>query len=902
MNDRPTAMFRGRTDAKAGTPRRNGLTNRIMILTACCVAISTLALGVISYLKIRSEADAIAQISLRAEVQLLSQRFYRDYYLIANDLETIAQTPPIQGLIRSLQNGGVDPRDGSTTELWRTRLATIFQAVLRGRKTYFQFRYITVDDNGRELVRVDKTMHGLATMPEEQLQQKANEPYFLQAMSAPVGKVTFSDVTYNRENGQEDGARIPTLRGMFPVEAPDGTRFGFLVININYETMLQNAFREISPERHTFVVNDLGDYMEHSVTGGQTSHRLELHDNLTRPVPAVLRKVISSNEDGLFQTAETVGYYVRQDGDFGQASANLGVFIAVPKQQYYASANRTGLEFLLLGLMLIGASTMIATFIARRLMQPLSTLTNTVRFSGPDDRLDELPTDRNDEIGELAAAIQSRNIGLIEGRKRANAIINNVVDGLILVNDMGKIVEFNPSCERIFGYSAEEIIGSNVSKLMTEKDAKSHDLYLQRFREGLGGKTIDILRELEAVDKGGRVFPIELAINVVRVNGKTKYSGVIRDISERKEIERLRGEFVSTVSHELRTPLTSIRGSLSLIETMATEELPPKVHQLLSMAQKNTERLIVLVNDILDFEKLRSNKTQYDFKQLDLNEEVRKAIELNQGYADDAGITLIAELMPTQLLVSIDPGKFQQILSNLISNAVKFSNDEGRVLVRTGVSGQRARIEIKDQGEGIPDAFKALVFQPFSQADGGPTRRQNGTGLGLNIAKRLVDGMHGEIDFTSVTGEGTVFWIEFPLQNLIKVSGGISTSIFSENRVRALHLEDDTDFHIVLGTGLDGDLDLIHARSLAEAKSLVEQHSFDLVIIDRMVKDGEGLDLINHIPHPERTKIVVVTAKDENVHHINVDEILVKSRTRPGEFVNRFAAIVDEIKAKKRCA
>ena len=111
-----------------------------------------------------------------------------------------------------------------------------------------------------------------------------------------------------------------------------------------------------------------------------------------------------------------------------------------------------------------------------------------------------------------------------------------------------------------------------------------------------------------------------------------------------------------------------------------------------------------------------------------------------------------------------------------------------------------------------------------------------------------------------------------------------------------------TDFHIVLGTGMDGDLELVHARTIVEARRLLEEYTFDLIIIDRMLKDGEGLDLIKYVPNPDKTKIVVVTARDENIHHIYVDDILVKSRNRPGDFVNRFAVIVDEIKERKRCA
>ncbi|WP_299817538.1 ATP-binding protein [uncultured Roseibium sp.] len=878
---------------------RSSLKKRTLILTAFCVALSTLTIGTLSYVRIRSETLQLAEIHLATEAQLLSQRFGFDYHLIANDLKTIAETPPIQGMIRSMKNEGVDPLDGSTDALWRSRLATIFQAVLRGRPEYFQFRYIGVEDAGRELVRVDRTRYGLKVKRSEELQQKKLESYFKFAVEAPSGDVVFSDISYNREYGQQDGAYIATLRGMMPIDDEDGNRFGFLVINVNYETMLQSAFSEINPKRHTIVVNGWGDFMEHNLGMQQPVYRLEMNGNLTRPLPDIVRRVQETAEDrGLFYTADEVGYFIRNTSYFSQASANLGVIVIVPKKDWYAAATQSRNEVLIVGLIVILISTLFAVIFTRSMMQPLSDLANAVRHSSDEDRFEYLPTDRDDEIGELASAIQKRNSELMESRTRASAIVNNVVDGLILIDGYGLIEQFNPSCERMFGYSASEAIGCNIKTLMKPEDAKPHDGYLKRYRDGLGGRTLDITRELEAVDKSGRVFPIELSINAVKLNGTTKFSGVIRDISQRKEIDRLRKEFVSTVSHELRTPLTSIRGSLTLIDTMAPDDLPPKVFQLIGMARKNTERLIQLVNEILDFEKLRANKTKFEMKILDLNGEIEKALELNQGYAVDAGIQLDAELADSEILLSLDSTKFQQIMSNLISNAVKFSNEGDKVTIRTTVSRRKGRIEVVDKGVGIDENFRKHIFQAFSQADGSATRSEGGTGLGLNISKSFVEGMHGQIGFDSLLGSGTTFWVEFPLQVPAGLGGNHQPSP-PGTRLRGLHLEDDTDFHTVLATGLEPDLDLLHVRTIAEARQRLDELEFDIVILDRLIEDGDGLDLIRFIPAPESTKILVVTAVDENVQHIHVDATLIKAKTRPGEFAAKVSKLVEEIKQIK---
>jgi PAS domain S-box-containing protein len=880
--------------------RGSSLKSRIMILTAVCVAFSTLTTGAMSYIRIRSEALELAEIKLAKEARLLSQRFSLDYHLVANDLKTIALTPPVQGLIRTARNNGVDPQDGSTDALWRSRLATIFQAVLRGRPDYFQFRYIGLDDAGRELVRVDRTAQGLTTAAAGDLQQKQREPYFHLGSEAPSGKVVFSEVSYNREHGHQDGKHTATLRGIYPVEGPDGNRFGFLVINVNYESMLRSTFQEINPPQETYVINGSGDFMEHSVGGSQSTHRLELHDALSGSVPDIVRQVQESRQDeGLFFAGDKVAYYVRDAGEYAQTSASLGVIVRIPKSDWHATLTRTRNEFLLAGFLVVLLSTGVAVVAARWMMQPLSDLSKAVRSSSGDDKLDDLPVSRNDEIGELAWVIRTRNAELIERRVRASAIVNNVVDGLILIDAYGCIEEFNPSCERTFGYPAAEVIGKNIEMLLGREDAERHAEFLKRYRDGKGGNLPEFARELEAVDRSGRAFPIELAINAVTVGGETKFSGVLRDISERKEIDRMRNEFVSTVSHELRTPLTSIRGSLTLIDTLARHDLSPKVGKMLAMAQKNTERLILLVNDILDFEKQHAGETRFNFQDLDLNEEIGKAIDLNQGYATEAHVHLTADLGPEMIGVSLDAEKFQQMLGNLISNAVKYSRKNGSVTVRALVAGDRARIEVVDRGGGIPEGFKERIFEPFSQADSSVTRRKGGTGLGLNITKTIAEGMRGTIGFESREDVGTTFRVDFPLRNARPADADLVPKGFTPGRLLGLHLEDDRDFHIVLQSGLDGELDLLHVQTLADARLLLAKHRFDIVILDRLLRDGEGLDLIRSIPDPGQTKIVVVTAWDENVQHIHVDETLIKSKTRPLEFVKRFARIIDEIKAGK---
>lgn len=238
--------------------------------------------------------------------------------------------------------------------------------------------------------------------------------------------------------------------------------------------------------------------------------------------------------------------------------------------------------------------------------------------------------------------------------------------------------------------------------------------------------------------------------------------GTITDISERKRVDKLKSEFISTVSHELRTPLTSISASLGLLEAGVFGDLPAKALGLVSIASKNSKRLTMLVNDILDMEKLVSGKTVFRTDQIDMLQLVKQAIELNTEYATSYGVhfTLVAAKVTAK--VTGDKDRLMQVMANLMSNAAKFSIAGGAVEIRLSSKDNQLRIEIEDHGPGIPDEFQHRIFSEFAQADSSDSRQQGGTGLGLNITKKLVERMDGEIGYRTELGQGTTFWFTLP--------------------------------------------------------------------------------------------------------------------------------------------
>jgi signal transduction histidine kinase len=229
------------------------------------------------------------------------------------------------------------------------------------------------------------------------------------------------------------------------------------------------------------------------------------------------------------------------------------------------------------------------------------------------------------------------------------------------------------------------------------------------------------------------------------------------------EQQRLKNEFISTVSHELRTPLTSIRGSLGLLTGGVAGPLPGPVAEMVDIAHKNSERLIRLINDILDLDKVEAGKLDLYLEVADLAPLLHHAAQAHQGYAGEYGVRVEVVLDDAPgARARVDADRLAQVLANLLSNAIKFSPRGQAVTLRLVRDAGRLRVSVEDRGPGVPEDFRARIFQKFAQADGSDTRRRGGTGLGLSIARALTERMGGALDFTSAPGGGTTFWFDLP--------------------------------------------------------------------------------------------------------------------------------------------
>lgn len=343
----------------------------------------------------------------------------------------------------------------------------------------------------------------------------------------------------------------------------------------------------------------------------------------------------------------------------------------------------------------------------------------------------------------LKQKVSEQTLTLQESEYRQRAILESMTDAVVTLDSNFIVISANPSTAEIFGFSEKELIGRNINMLLIHQP-------------GNKAFTHECL-EAQGRHKNKSLFPVEVSINEVFINNETLYACIIRDNTERKRVEKMKSEFVSTVSHELRTPLTSINGALKLATSGLLGENPDKTQDLLILANRNTLRLMSIINDILDIQKIESGKLDFHYKEIDLMTEIESIIDENINYAEEYDVKYAIGARLDNIRVTIDPVRLSQILANLLSNAAKFSPEGEIVTIDAYLQYEHIRISVTNKGEGIPVEYHDKIFNKFSQNDSSSTRAAGGTGLGLSIAKKMIEAMDGKIDFTSTLGEGSTF-------------------------------------------------------------------------------------------------------------------------------------------------
>ncbi|WP_306521267.1 ATP-binding protein [Rheinheimera sp.] len=342
----------------------------------------------------------------------------------------------------------------------------------------------------------------------------------------------------------------------------------------------------------------------------------------------------------------------------------------------------------------------------------------------------------------------------LEQAARTSAILQHIQDAIITVSSNGIMLSDNPAVSQIFGYETPAVTGQPLSLLVPALG----DLTATKLTELAGNK-----HESEGRHQTGRKFPVALAVTAITGQQPAIFVVMLSDISERKRLDQMKNNFVSTVSHELRTPLTAIRGSLTLLTAKVLGELPHQVQDMLVIAEQNSQRLLRLINDILDMQKIEAGQMHFVFKLQNIKPLLQAAVQELSYYAVQHQVRFVLETELTDIQLQVDGDRLMQVLANLLSNAAKFSPAGSEIkLTAVYLDANWLRLAVWDHGPGISAEFKQRIFQPFSQSDASNQRSYGGSGLGLTISKAIVEQHGGRLSFDNNKGQGSVFYVDLP--------------------------------------------------------------------------------------------------------------------------------------------
>lgn len=345
---------------------------------------------------------------------------------------------------------------------------------------------------------------------------------------------------------------------------------------------------------------------------------------------------------------------------------------------------------------------------------------------------------------------------LNESEARYKTLLDSATDAFFLHDLTGKILDVNKQACRSLGYSRDELLKLTVADV--DAEVSNPKVIWDKLKEGE-----NVRFDSTHQRKDGSTFPVEVSLGNVSVDDEPLVSVLARDITERKRVEKMKNEFVATVSHELRTPLTSIRGGLGLLKGGALGEIPQEANEILNIASHNADSLLLLVNDLLDVQKIESGEFDIEFEKMAVMPFLKQAIEDNKAYAGQFNVNLNLEPFQNDIYLNANKNRLKQVMANLLSNAAKFSHKNETVEVVVSQPEKNiVRISVSDHGCGINRGFYPVIFDKFTQQDSSDTREKGGTGLGLSIAKAIIEKHGGEIAFTSKEGEGSTFYFDLP--------------------------------------------------------------------------------------------------------------------------------------------
>ena len=474
------------------------------------------------------------------------------------------------------------------------------------------------------------------------------------------------------------------------------------------------------------------------------------------------------------------------------------------------------------------------------------------------------------DVSELKAMRETSKLY----QEQLEATFSTSLDGIIIINDQGDILEFNDSSRRIFGHEKSDVLGQNLIELIfSDPYCSLLKRKLLRLNAGKSEAMLDQRIEIDAMRANGQTFTAEMAISQSNGSNGNIFIIYIRDISQAKAAESAlrqaktaaeqaniaKSEFLANMSHEIRTPMNGVLGMTQVLQTTPLTDMQKECMEII---HKSSSNLLAVISDILDFSKLESGKMKLKLEPCDLEKTLNQQVDLQRETAKQKNLALHFEYdsdLPKQF--KADNIRITQIVSNLISNAIKFTHQGGITVTVSGKARDNQTlidIAVQDTGIGIESKNHAVIFEKFTQAQGSKTREYGGTGLGLAICKNLAEIMDGQIDVTSEIGQGATFTLRLALEamNIQNFKRGtMKSQSFDGRKINFLLADNDDISRSVFSSLLDHPLINISCASSAdEAVEACEVKRFDVIFLDAAMLAKTGKNAARSIRDIERRR------------------------------------------------